>query len=63
MSDLEQETSTSLKEFLIGDNIKAFITGTVLGFSIAYGLLKFCPKIRDFCNFIPNLEHVNVNKD
>ena len=43
MSELEQETSTYLKDVLIGEHVAAFVTGTVLGFTIAYGLLKFCP--------------------
>ena len=48
MSELEQETSTYLKDVLIGEHVAAFVTGTVLGFTIAYGLLKFCPPARNF---------------
>ena len=65
MSELEQETSTSLKDLLIGDAVAAFVTGTVLGFTIAYGILKFCPSARNFfLNVNDNPGYVNVdNKD
>ena len=58
MSQLEQETSTSLKDLLIGDEIKAFITGTIIGFAMAYGLLKFYPQL-----VTPNPGYVELNKD
>ena len=65
MPELEQETSTSLKDLLIGDAVTAFVTGTVLGFTIAYGILKFCPSARNFfLNVNDNPGYVNLdNKD
>ena len=37
-----------LKDLLIGEKVAALVTGTVLGFTIAYGLRKFCHLARNF---------------
>ena len=48
------------KEFLIGDPLTAFVTGTVLGFALAYGLVTFCPQARKFLKIDENRGYENV---
>ena len=49
-----------LKDLLIGEKVAAIVTGTVLGFTIAYGLRKFCHLARNFfLNVNDNPGYVN----
>ena len=57
------ETSTALqnvKDFFIGDPVVAFVTGSVLGFALAYGLVTYCPQARKFLRIDENRGFENV---
>ena len=47
-TDAGNSVLENAKEFLIGDPLTAFVTGTVLGFALAYGLVTYCPQARKF---------------